>query len=59
MTIYKVLLAEHYGTWVKVEANSEDEAVKKVEDGDWWNKDIVKSDIIERMTTGDVKLYED
>jgi hypothetical protein len=59
MTIYKVLLAEHHATWVKVEADSEDEAVKKVEDGDWWNEDIVKSDIIERMTTGDVKLYED
>ena len=53
---YKVLLAEHYGTWIKVEADSEDEALDKAEKGDW--SETIKTDLLDRMVVGDVELYE-
>ena len=57
MTIYKVLLAEHYATWIKVEANSEKEPLDKAEKGDW--SETIETDLLDRMVVGDVSLHED
>ena len=52
---YKVLQYVTYAEWVEVQANSKDEAEEKVQDGDWWDEDIVDSEIVIRETTGDVE----
>lgn len=52
---YLVLQSVTYGEWVRVEADSKDEAEDKVQNGDWWDEDIVDSEVIIRETTGDVK----
>lgn len=52
---YRVLQSVTYAEWVEVQANSKDEAEEKVQDGDWWDEDIVDSEIVIRETTGDVE----
>lgn len=52
---YKVLQSVTYGEWVQVQANSKDEAEDKVQNGDWFDEDIIDSEIIIRETTGDVE----
>ena len=52
---YKVLQSVTYGEWVQVEANSKEEAEDKVQNGDWYDEDIIDSEIIIRETTGDVE----
>ena len=52
---YKVLQSVTYGEWVKEEANSKYEAKDKVQNGDWFDEDIIDSEIIMRETTGDVE----
>lgn len=57
MKTYNVLQSVSYGQWVKVKANNKEEAIKKVDDGDWTDEDIVSStvELVIRETTGDVK----
>ena len=45
MKTYKVLQSVTYGEWVQVEANSKDEAENKVQNGDWFDEDVVDSEI--------------
>ena len=52
---YRVLQSATYAEWVEVQANSKDEAEEKVQDGDWWDEDIVDSEIVIRETTGAVE----
>lgn len=52
---YKVLQSVTYGEWVQVQADSKDEAEDKVQNGDWFDEDIIDSEIIIRETTGDVE----
>ena len=59
MKTYKVLQSTTYGEWVEVKAKSEKLAIKKVDDGDWYYKDIVDSKLILRETTGDVEEVSD
>ena len=40
MKTYNVLQSASYGQWVKVKANNKEEAIKKVNDGDWTDEDI-------------------
>jgi|TARA_R110001583_G_scaffold21910_3_gene82772 hypothetical protein len=55
MKSYSVLQSTTYGEWVKVEAKNEDEAIKKVDIGDYNDEDIISSKLIIRETTGDIK----
>lgn len=52
---YKVLQSTTYGEWVQVQANSKKEAEDKVQNGDWWDEDVIDSEVILRETTGDVE----
>jgi len=52
---YKVLQSVTYGEWVQVQADSKDEAENKVQNGDWWDEDVIDSEVIIRETTGDVE----
>ena len=52
---YKVLQSVTYGEWVQVQANSKDETEDKVQNGDWFDEDVIDSEIIIRETTGDVE----
>lgn len=52
---YKVLQSTTYGEWVQVQANSKEEAEDKVQNGDWWDEDVIDSEVILRETTGDVE----
>ena len=55
MKSYSVLQSTTYGEWVKVKAKDEDEAIKKVENGDYYDEDIISSKLIIRETTGDIE----
>jgi len=55
MKSYLVLQSTTYGEWVKVEAKNEDEAIKKVDSGDYYDEDIVSSKLVIRETTGDIE----
>jgi hypothetical protein len=55
MKSYSVLQSTTYGEWVKVKAKNEDEAIKKVENGDYYDEDIISSKLIIRETTGDIE----
>jgi hypothetical protein len=50
---FEVLLSTTYGEWVKVEADNYDEALEKVEAGDW--EEIADSSMVDRTVTGDVR----
>ena len=55
MKSYSVLQSTTYGEWVKVKAKDEDEAIKKVENGDYYDEDIISSKLIIRETKGDIE----
>ena len=55
MKTYNVLQSTTYGEWVEVKAKNEEDAIKKVDSGDWYDSDIVSSKLIMRETTGDVE----
>jgi len=55
MKSYSVLQSTTYGEWVKVKAKNEDEAIKKVDIGDYNDEDIISSELVIRETTGDIE----
>jgi|TARA_R100000654_G_scaffold1943_3_gene7100 hypothetical protein len=59
MKKYNVLVSSLYGEWVEVKANNEEEAIKKVDNGDWYDEDIQSSKLIDRQTTGDIEEISD
>ena len=59
MKKYNVLISSLYGEWVEVKANNEEEALKKVDNGDWYDEDIQSSKLIDRQTTGDIEEISD
>ena len=59
MKKYNVLISSLYGEWVEVKANNEEEAIKKVDNGDWYDEDIQSSKLIDRQTTGDIEEVTD
>ena len=59
MKKYNVLVSSLYGEWVEVQANNEEEAIKKVDNGDWYDEDIQSSKLIDRQTTGDIEEISD
>tara|TARA_R110002110_G_scaffold341167_1_gene551424 strand:+ start:128 stop:451 length:324 start_codon:yes stop_codon:yes gene_type:complete len=50
---YEVLMATTYGEWVEVEADNEEQAVDKANEGEW--ETVVKSSMTDRYSTGDVR----
>jgi len=48
MKQYEVLLSELLARYRVVEANSEKEAIEKVEQGNWTEDNVVKDDVCER-----------
>ena len=59
MKKYNVLVSALYGEWVEVKANNEEEAIKKVDNGDWYDEDIQSTKLIDRQTTGDIEEVSD
>lgn len=49
MTKYHVLLSESLGKTILVEAKSEDEAMEMVNIGDWEDKDVIRTKVIDRF----------
>ena len=49
MTKYHVLMSESLAKTIVVEADSEDEAMRLVDDGNWYDKDVVKEKVVDRM----------
>ena len=50
---YEVLMATTYGEWVEVEADNEEQAVDKANEGEW--ETVAKSSMTDRYSTGDVR----
>ena len=49
MTKYHVLMSESLAKTIVVEADSEDEAMRLVDNGEWYDKWVVKEKVIDRM----------
>ena len=49
MPKYHVLMSESLGKTIEVEAENEDEAMKMVNNGDWYDKDVIKEKVGERF----------
>ena len=46
---YHVLMSESLGKTILVEAESEDEAMERVNNGDWYDKDVIREKVIDRF----------
>ena len=49
MPKYHVLMSESLGKTIEVEAENEDEAMKMVNNGDWYDKDVIKEKVVDRF----------
>jgi hypothetical protein len=49
MAKYHVLMSESLAKTIEVEANSADEARDMVDDGDWYDKDVIREKIVDRF----------
>ena len=47
MKTFHVLISESWGKTIEVKAKTENQATKKVQRGEWTDKDIVKENIID------------
>ena len=59
MKMYKVLQTTSYGEWVQVKAKNEEEALEKVECGDYDDENVISSKLVFRETTGDIEETND
>ena len=48
MKLYEVLMSELVAKYVTVMANSKDEAIEKIKQGEWTDDDIIKEDVVDR-----------
>jgi len=48
MKKYEVVMSESVATWIEVKANTEEEAMKKVQEGYYSNDNIVKEECLDR-----------
>ena len=48
MKTYEVVMSESVATWIEVKANTEEEAMKKVQEGYYSNDNIVKEECLDR-----------
>ena len=48
MKKYQVVISESVAKYIEVKANIEDEAVKKVNEGYWTDKNVIKEDCLDR-----------
>ena len=48
MKKYQVVISESVAKYIEVKASSEDEAVKKVNEGYWTDKNVIKEDCLDR-----------
>jgi|TARA_E500000305_G_C3954842_1_gene204029 hypothetical protein len=55
MKMYNVLQSSLYGELVQVAAKNEEEALRLVENGDYFNRDIIATELVNREITGDVE----
>lgn len=49
MTKYHVLMSESLGKTIVVEARNQDEAMEMVDNGDWYDKDVIREKIVDRF----------
>ena len=47
MKTFHILISESWGKTIEVKAKTENQATKKVQRGEWTDKDIVKENIID------------
>jgi DpnD/PcfM-like protein len=48
MKTYEVVMSESVATWIEVKANTEEEAIKKVQEGYYSNDNIIKEECLDR-----------
>lgn len=47
MPAYEILISRHYAVKLVIEADSEDAARRRTNDGDWEDSDITDSDLVD------------
>jgi hypothetical protein len=58
MKQYEVVISESLAKWIKVEATSEEEAIKKVQQGYWSEDDVIKEDRLDSSVEGAEEVTE-
>ena len=48
MKKYEVLMSESVAKWIEVEADNENDAIKKVEQGYWSDENVTKEECLDR-----------
>ena len=56
MSKYHVLMSESLGKTIEVEAESAEEAMEKVDCGDWYDKDVIREKVIDRFAV-EVEIF--
>ena len=49
MSKYHVLMSESLGKTIEIEAESAEEAMEKVNCGDWYDKNVISQNVIDRF----------
>ena len=49
MKTYHVLMSESLAKTIEIEAESAEEAERLVDNGDWWDKQVIKMKVIDRI----------
>ena len=49
MSKYHVLMSESLGKTIEVEAESEKAAMEMVNDGDWFDNQVIREDVVDRF----------
>tara|TARA_Y100001949_G_C15714327_1_gene212315 strand:- start:95 stop:316 length:222 start_codon:yes stop_codon:yes gene_type:complete len=49
MKTYHVLMSESLGKTIEIEAESGEEAMRMVDNGDWYDKQVVKEKVVDRF----------
>ena len=49
MPKHHVLMSESLGKTIEVEAENEDEAMEMVNNGDWYDKDVIREKVVDRF----------
>jgi hypothetical protein len=59
MKKYEVLMSESVAKWIEVEADNENDAIKKVEQGYWSDENVTKEECLDRSVESADEVIDD
>jgi hypothetical protein len=59
MKKYRVLMSESVARWVEIDADNENEAIKKVEQGYWSDETVCEEECLDRSVESAEEIIDD